>query len=480
MANIFDGINKFDKEKLIETTAILESINAKNISKIMAQRFGKQIIDTSKGIGKFFGKKDLFKESTVKEISQVIEEEKMKLRNVENREVMKRFLTALAAKVDFNFKGDRAEGLYENLSVKVIYEASLLYETPQYFTPAQRADFVYKRYIENSRSNVYRKEGDKDNLNTGKDLNRELLARLVYSSINYYGRAFTPRFETLPNYIEKKDRDEKILEHEEFVKLYQSTSFYSEKIEKNNILLKEYNEKLEKVDGEMEKERNLIAKFELQLSDIRIKRIQLEIEKDNRDKDLMLINTQLGYGQYEDLKLKYYKVKQEINDLLRDIRELNEDALYRSSCIKKSKSRIDEIKCNSMSLAVDILKINGINDKFQTKYNQEISLLNNIIKDKIKDISLRWIVAYPAFRYSEAFMIQAITLNPVDELPYLERTMSEIYSYKDLTALSGGKKEKESIIKSDFNDRIGKIKYSIKDSRNVKAQFEEVKISDKV
>lgn len=474
MANIFDGINKFENEKLIETTAVLESVNIKNISKIMAQRFGKQIIQTSKGVGKIFGKKESGSTPTVKEINEVIEDKKVILRLLDEKEVMRRLIIALANKVGFNFKAASREGLYENLSGKIIYEASLLYDAPKFLTPAQRADFIYRKYVENAKSKIYRKEGDTDNFNTGKKLERELLARLVYSSINYHGQAFTPRLENLPNYIEKYRREEVIKEHIQFIELFERCKVLLLNINISKSKKAKLNEEIEKIKYEIETERKYVAKDKLLLSEIRLKKVQLEIEKDNKEKEILVINSQRNNRESEKSKIKHYKLREEINKISVNIKSLNDEILYKSNLTKKSERKIIEYNIKKNLLLVDVIKINDKNRELFDEYNKKQDLLDKFIFEKKQNFILRWTIAYPNFKIDENFLDALIKLNPVLELPYIERVISEIHSYKDLTSLNNGSIDKECILNCYLNEKKVQIRYSIIKNSTFRAKLKEI------
>lgn len=474
MANIFDGINKFDNEKLIEATAVLESVNIKNISKVMAQRFGKQIIQTSKGVGKIFGRKESINTPTVKEINEVIEEKKVILRTLDEKEVMRRLIVALANKVGFNFKAASRDGLYENLSRKIIYEASLLYEAPKFLTSAQRADFIYRKYVENARAKIYGKEGETDNLNAGKKLERELLARLVYSSINYHGQAFTPRFENLPSYIKREKREEASKEHIQFIELFERCEVLLSNINLNKKKTDKLNEDIEKIKYEIENERKYVSKDNLRLSEVRLKKVQLEIEKDNKEKEILVINSQGKNKENEKLKIRHYKLKEEINKVLDNIKLLNDEILYRSNLTKKSERKIIEYSIKKNLLLVDIIKSNDENQEILNEYNEKKILLDKFILEKKQIFTLMWTIAYPNFKIDEKFLNTLIKLNPVSELPHIERVISEIHSYKDLTSLNNGSADKECILNCYLNEKKVQIKYSIIKNSTFRAKLKDI------
>ncbi len=288
MPNIFDGINKLSDNELIEQIALLETINMYNLSKPIAQKAIKKAVNIINFLGNKIGKDPNIKEPEVKEIWTLLEEKTNELKEYTREELNERLKEILIEKS----KNKSDEPSEDEISVKVIEEAAKLYKINDNLTPAKKADLTYlnyskkndeneerhlkgeniqeveyvivgeenNQYLEFEEENEFKKVIEEDKisiLNSMKNLDKDMLAKIVWIAVKSYGKLFTPKNEDMPSFVNGEEKEAIIKNDEAFRSL------------KDNLLKTENEVKkcindIEKNENDLNKEnKNLNSKIKI-------------------------------------------------------------------------------------------------------------------------------------------------------------------------------------------------------------------------
>lgn len=172
MATIFDGYTKASDEQIADQIALLETITLGNVLKPYGQKARLGAVRTIKKVGGLFGKGGDIKEPEVKEVRDVVEENRKKLDGVSRNQ-----LDAKLHKLLVDRSGCTPGSSQDALSAKVIDEAAVLLKISQDLTPAQKADRVYEEFHERVLENL-QKELKKQNPQEAQQMARELDIKL--------------------------------------------------------------------------------------------------------------------------------------------------------------------------------------------------------------------------------------------------------------------------------------------------------------
>lgn len=169
MPNIFDGLRNLSDEEMLDQVVILETITMTNASKPLIQKASKNIVKAANFLKQTIGKEPDFKEPSVREIFQQIEDRRLELKYKKRDELETRFKKLLIEKLSL----DNTDLSDDVISVKMVEEASQLYKISNELTPAQKIDAVYIRYQEKMLENI-QKQLKKQNKNEADQTQKAL------------------------------------------------------------------------------------------------------------------------------------------------------------------------------------------------------------------------------------------------------------------------------------------------------------------
>lgn len=470
MANIFDGLKNISKEDLAREVAILETINSKSITKIMAQRFGRQFIEASNSIAKLLGRKDDSDFNEVIEVPTIINDIQKDLCTLPMKYVLKRYMSILIDKAEFNSKETNKEALYENLSVKIINEAANIFNIPDYYTPAMKADTIFIKYIDNMKRLI----NNNEKISVyNKRLNRELLAREVKVLVKASQGTMTPRFKNMPSFIKSAlVREEALKSYNKYYNLFEKLSEYKEELKGDEIILKKYRDQDEKIQVKFDKEKEIIDRYKIELENLKRKKVQIELEKAYKGNEFSECLQQLKYGFNENndfLRDRKDKLKEEIIFLNANLNKVISEYNYKLNYVEEFKRKINNLTDDS--IIYEGSKIEARYHDLKKECDKLDLDLRGMYEYKKKDLLSKWSIAFPIFRFTEEVLAQALLLNPLNDLLYFERIITELMGYIDKTAMSSGKRDNMYYIKASFNGKEKYIYYMLLDEPLKKAQI---------
>lgn len=460
MANIFDGLKNISKEDLAQEVAILETINSKSITKIMAQRFGKQFLEASNSIAKLLGKRDDITFQEINEIPILISDTEKELRDLPMKYVLKRYISILIDKAEFNLKQTNKEALYENLAVKMINEAAIIFNIPQCYTPAMKADTIFVKYVDNMKRLI----NNNEKLSAySKRLNRELLAREVKVLVKASQSTMTPRFKNMPSFIKSAVvREDALKSYNNYCELYKKLTEYKEELKGDEIILKKYRDQDEKIQIKFDKEKEIIKRYKIELENLKRKRVQIELEKAYKGNEFSECLQQLKYGfneSNENLRDRKDRLKEEIIFLNANLNKVISEYNYKLNYVEEFKRKINNLTDDS--IIYEGSKIEARYHDLTREYDKLQVEVTEIYEYRKHELLNRWSIAFETFRFTEEVINQSLLLNPLNDLLYFERILTELKGYFDKTAISSGKKDNVYFIKAAFNGNEKNIYYKI-------------------
>lgn len=143
MATIFDGYAKVPDSQIADQVVLLETITLSSVLKPYGQKAHRGAVRAVKAVGGLFGKGGDIKEPQVKELKEIVEENRRKLDSLSRAELDRRLRTVLRARA-----GALPGCTEEAFSAKVIDEAACQLKVDRDLTPAQKARAVYVRFEE--------------------------------------------------------------------------------------------------------------------------------------------------------------------------------------------------------------------------------------------------------------------------------------------------------------------------------------------
>lgn len=485
MPNIFHGINKLSDNELVEEIALLETINMYNISKPIAQKAVKKAVNLINFLGNKVGKDPNIKEPEVKEIWTMLEEKTNELKKYTQRELIE-ILKDILIEKSKNKEEDLSE---DEISVKVIDEASKLYKIPNNLTPAKKADIIYLNYsmkneesyldekniieveyiVSNDRNgkilecldeNEYKKviENDKISmLNLFKNSDRHMLGKIVWLAVEKYGELFTPKDEDMPSYVSYEEKKTIIKNHKNFKTLKNNLIKLENEIKKQINYIEKIENDLNIENKILKNKIKLLKNCEKDIIDLENSKKSLEHQKKSKYEkiqileeernDLNLEELNLLMEEYEKLKLEVFDATNEINNIVHEIKYKYELGNYTVQEIKKKEELIEKL-VNGKEKAIKE------NEKMRQIYLLKKEEIQTIEFNRKSEIFSRWTKTFDKFIIQDDNIKNIVDFN-VDELIEIEKCLYELNSTEDPEALSLGLikegREKYDYIESTSN-----------------------------
>ena len=468
MPNIFDGINKLSDNELIEQIALLETINMYNLSKPIAQKAIKKAVNIINFLGNKIGKDPNIKEPEVKEVWTLLEEKTNELKEHTREELNERLKDILIEKS----KNKADEPSEDEISVHVIEEAAKLYKINDNLTPAKKADIIYLNYSKKNDENDL-KEGhvqeveyvilDEENnqslecveengfkkvleidkisiLNSMKNLDKDMLAKIVWISVKNYGKLFTPRNEDMPSYVNNEEKEAIIKKDEAFKNL------------KDNLLKIENEVKkcindIEKNDNHLNKEnKNLNSKIKMMknsekdITNLENLKNSLEEEKKLKCEKLQMFEEQRKNLSLEELNLlmeEYEKVKLEVFDITNEINNIIHEITYKNELRNNTLEEINEKEKLLKELSIEKEKLAKEKEKLQSVFLSKKEEVQQIESEKRCEIFAKWKDTFDRFIIEDTDIENIVDFS-IDELIEIEKCLYELHFTDDPEALSIG------------------------------------------
>lgn len=172
MATIFDGYKNATNDQIADQIALLETITLANVLKTYGNKMKKGAVRGLDKIVTMFGKRLNIEEPEVKEVHELVEENREKIKYLSRIELDKKLRQVLCER-----SKSSEEDTDDIISINVINEAAKLLNIDEYLTPAQKADRVYERFNERILSNI-QKQLAKQNYQESQKIIRELDIKL--------------------------------------------------------------------------------------------------------------------------------------------------------------------------------------------------------------------------------------------------------------------------------------------------------------
>ncbi|MDF2588849.1 MAG: hypothetical protein K0S41_2690 [Anaerocolumna sp.] len=280
-------------------------------------------------------------------------------------------------------------------------------------------------------------------LNRGKNkLIYEILAQMVWLSVNIYGKKFTPADEELPSWIPDYERDAAKKEEER----YQSIMSENKEIrDKYNLLKKQINNN----EAKRKSYNDMIQDFKRRMNESEYRVNNLELEKADLEKNILIIN--------EELKLYTEKVN-ELNDSNQEesnaqilsfnskLESLNLELVKRNkeilgsidimnqfaSDIKIKENEIEKLQSDLFAKEIQIEALKEELDKSTSKVEKEI-------EGRKKEIEQRWTMCYEKFIFEKSAIADAVKDFERADLGRIEGALMELHQTTDKRSLSRGK-----------------------------------------
>ena len=284
--------------------------------------------------------------------------------------------------------------------------------------------------------------------NSKNKLIYELMAQVVWGSIEEYGKKFTPSDEELPSWLPDMERDIANKESEELMKLIKENARLQvqqqhldatlaknkETIEKDSARITQLNAKITEVDN-----KNRISQQEKLEAERKV--IEAEVLF-NKQKELF--NEQTNHNiesdiaeneEYERLKVAYEEAQSELKKREKEITEIEEHSYTLIEEKEDAKKQIEELTTQAKNKENE-------NEKVITelsKSNQELSKsndeLNKKISKKAKHLEQRWSVSFNKIKF-ETGVTKKVSKNFHDnELGEIEKRLWEMQGTNDPMSL---------------------------------------------
>lgn len=143
MANLFDGLDRLDREMMIENIATLKAVNMGNVFKGYGTTATNKSAKAINGIGKLFGKEKVVNIGEEKNMEDYIIEEKNKIKHFSRQELDEKLVITLVDQLS----EDQGKSK-DVLSASIINSAAKHLKIDENLTVAQKADAIHGRYLE--------------------------------------------------------------------------------------------------------------------------------------------------------------------------------------------------------------------------------------------------------------------------------------------------------------------------------------------
>lgn len=280
-------------------------------------------------------------------------------------------------------------------------------------------------------------------LNRGKNkLIYEILAQMVWLSVNIYGKKFTPADEELPSWIPDYERDAAKKEEER----YQSIMGENKEIsDKYNLLKKQINNN----EAKRKSYNDMIQDFKRRMNESEYRVNNLELEKADLEKNILIINEELKLytekvnelndsnqeesnaqilsfnSKLESLNLELVKRNKEILDSIDIMNQFASD-------IKIKENEIEKLQSDLFAKEIQIEELKEELDKSTSKVEKEI-------EGRKKEIEQRWTMCYEKFIFEKSAIADAVKDFERADLGRIEGALMELHQTTDKRSLSRGK-----------------------------------------
>lgn len=471
MPNIFDGINNLSDNELIEQIALLETINMYNLSKPIAQKAIKKVVNIINFLGNKIGKDPNIKEPEVKEIWTVLEEKIDELKEYTREELNERLKEILIEKS--KNKADKPSE--DEISIKVIEEAAKLYKINDNLTPAKKADLTYlnyskkndenqekhlkgeniqeveyvivgeenNQYLELKEENEFKKviEDDKISiLNSMKNLDKDMLAKIVWVAIKSYGKLFTPKNEDMPSFVSGEKKEVIIKNDESFTRLKNNLLKTENKVKKCINDIEKNEDDLNKENKNLSNNIKIVKNSEKDIIDLENLKNSLEEEKKLKCENLQIFEEQQKNLNLEELNLlmeEYEKVKLEVFDITNEINNIIHEITYKNELKNNTLIEINEKEKLIKKLSIEKEKLDKEKEKLQEIFLLKKEEVHKIKSEKRYEILSKWKDTFHRFIIEDTDIENIVDFN-IDELLEIEKCLYELHFTNDPEALSIG------------------------------------------
>lgn len=272
-----------------------------------------------------------------------------------------------------------------------------------------------------------------------KKLKNEILAQLIFTSINACGGSLVPKDEELPSY----ETNEKLLEEirkrdEEYKKLVEENDKLQSKVhdledecDGLNLDISLYKYTIEKENNKRNESKEKILKLKSEKEAV-IKQLKaLEINVSKLEQEITLENSDIKNKEIQELQTLNENYKNEFMSL-------NESIEYQESIIENASKEIEDktLKIKETELKnIELKKENEILLKQIKVKDEKIQQTEEVRRKEIQD---KWKVYYPTFEITN-MAIRTATKFSKKEIWEIERALMELHSLKDFKSVSRGK-----------------------------------------
>ncbi|WP_186429691.1 hypothetical protein [Clostridium sp. BSD9I1] len=272
-----------------------------------------------------------------------------------------------------------------------------------------------------------------------KKLKNEMLAQLVFDSINVFGGSFVPKNEDLPSYETNQELLEEIRKRdEEYKKLVEDNSRLQGKIsnleyEHSKLLtdIHRYKNIINKEGNRRSESRNKILKLNSEKEEIIKKLKALEIEVFRLEKEVTLENKEIINNEIGELKVLNEKYKKEFINL-------NNSIAYQEEIIKQASEEIDDKTLKVKETELRNIELKKENEVLKNSIEDKDKKIQKTEEIRRKEIEDKWKVYYPDFDITNMAIRDSIKFSK-KEVWEIERALMELHSLKDYKSVSRGK-----------------------------------------
>jgi len=295
----------------------------------------------------------------------------------------------------------------------------------------------------------------------------ELMAQIVWGSVEAYGKRFTPSNEELPSWLPNMERDAANKESTELLNLIKENDTLrvnhqklSNIISMNEETIKKCNAHIKKLDSKIIESNNRNKKSQMDRLELEKKLAEAENlyrEEKTRIEEHIRQNAEIEATEkerYENVKSAYDKAKAELYNKEKEIKETEEIALISLQEKEDKQKEINELNIQKEK-----------QEDYIEKLYEELNKSNEIVDIKIdknaKALKQRWSLAFKKIEF-EPGVIKYVTKNfEYNELGNIEARLIEMHETDDPLSLrfnrgnmSDGRAHIEFSTPSGFPGRI--------------------------
>lgn len=295
----------------------------------------------------------------------------------------------------------------------------------------------------------------------------ELMAQIVWGSVEAYGKRFTPSDEELPSWLPDMERDLASKESAELLKIIKENKLLKEKhqnlestivqreetIRKYNTNIKELNERIAEENEKKPKIQQDIISLERKLSEAET----LYNAKKAHIEEISRQNQEIGQAEkekYEHLKKAYENSKSELEKKEKEIKVTEE-------LICKSWQNIEEKQKQIEQLNTEVKEKEEHNEQLLEELNSSNEIVNMKIEKTARSLKQRWSQAFSKIEFDNSVYKYVSKNFEYNELGNIEARLVEMYGTEDPLSLrcnrgnmSDGRAHIEFSTPSGFPGRI--------------------------